>query len=76
MSSERRTVSASGELFERAEARQRQLCYSSFSDYIQALIRADVLKEQASFHDAAPPEYKPQPTAKPVSYKPKKGNQP
>lgn len=44
MSAEKRSVSAPSELFERAVARQKDLGYSTFSDYIQALIRADTMQ--------------------------------
>lgn len=57
MSAEKRSVSAPAELFRLADARARQLHYSRFSDYVQALIRADVLREaQAQVdHNAVPP---------------------
>lgn len=79
MSSTKRSISAPAELFQRAEDRQKQLCYATFSDYIQALIRADVLKEQKTFHNTEPPAFHPRPELnerQAVSYRkaqPKKG---
>lgn len=54
MSAEKRSVSAPEELFAQADARQQQLGYSKFSDYIQALIRADVIKEGGHVREVAP----------------------
>lgn len=42
MPAEKRSISAPQELFARADARQAELQYSKFSDYIQALIVRDV----------------------------------
>lgn len=43
MSAEKRSVSAPATLFAAADARKEQLGYPTFSDYIQALIRADTI---------------------------------
>lgn len=43
MSAEKRSVSAPAELFAQADRRKAQLRYSTFSDYIQALIHADLV---------------------------------
>lgn len=43
MSAEKRSVSAPRDLFQRADARLRLLGYANFSQYVQALMRADVL---------------------------------
>lgn len=43
MSAVKRSISAPAELFDQADRRQADLGYSTFSDYIQALMRADAL---------------------------------
>lgn len=52
MSAEKRSISAQRELFEQADARTQQLGYANFSQYVQALIRADVLSEGAHLREA------------------------
>ena len=43
MSSIPKTVSIPEELFKRGEQRREELEYKNFSEYIQALIRADIM---------------------------------
>lgn len=54
MSSEKRSISAPGSLFAKADVRKEQLGYSTFSDYIQALLRADSLGGGDHLREAAP----------------------
>lgn len=62
MSAEKRSVSAPEQLFALADARKAQLGYSTFSDYIQALMRADALgggdhlRESVKPHRGAHPD--------------------
>lgn len=53
MSAEKRSVSAPAELFAQADQRKAQLGYSTFSDYIQALIRADTVAGGAHLREAS-----------------------
>lgn len=53
MSAEKRSVSAPDDLFEQADTRAHQLGYSNFSQYIQALIRADVITSAAHVRETA-----------------------
>lgn len=53
MSAEKRSISAPDTLFAQADVRKAQLGYSTFSDYIQALIRADAVGGGAHLREAA-----------------------
>lgn len=59
------------ELYNKAVARQEQLGYATFSDYIQALIRADALQSGPHIRETAAPPM-PLPPTKPVNYRPSK----
>lgn len=54
MSAEKRSISAPAVLFAKADARKEQLGYSTFSDYIQALLRADTLGGGDHLRESAP----------------------
>lgn len=54
MSAEKRSVSAPAELFARADLRAHKLGYTKFSDYIQHLLRADVISNSAHVRVAEP----------------------
>lgn len=43
MAAEKRSVSGPEELFKKADARAAELGYTKFSEYVQALIRADTV---------------------------------
>lgn len=62
MSAEKRSISAPADLFQKADARKEQLGYATFSDYIQALMRADTLAHSGHVREVAPP-YKTSSTA-------------
>lgn len=53
MRSARTSISMGHELYARAVARQQELGYSTFSDYIQALIRADSLQRGGHLREPA-----------------------
>lgn len=55
MSAEKRSISAPAELFAQADERKRALGYPTFSDYIQALIRADTITAAAHYREASTP---------------------
>jgi hypothetical protein len=63
MSAEKRSISAPSDLYAKADARKEELGYSTFSDYIQALIRADVVKAGGHLREASP-KYEITPSAK------------
>lgn len=54
MSAEKRSISAPAALFTKADARKEQLGYSTFSDYIQALLHADTLNGGDHLRESAP----------------------
>lgn len=54
MSAEKRSISAPRQLFASADARKEMLGYSTFSDYVQALMRADTISGGAHLRDEAP----------------------
>ncbi len=54
MSAEKRTISAPAELLAKADLRAESLGYSNFSQYVQALMRADVIQSAAHVRDVAP----------------------
>lgn len=54
MSAEKRSISAPKDLFAKADARKALLGYSTFSDYIQALLHADTFGGGAHLRDEAP----------------------
>ena len=54
MSAEKRSISAPADLFARADVRRKELGYDKFSDYIQHLIRADVMHGGAHIREASP----------------------
>lgn len=53
---EKRSVSAPRDLFARADARCELLGYAKFSQYVQALIRSDVLKQGDHIRTVAEPQ--------------------
>lgn len=53
MSAEKRSVSAPANLFAQADQRKADLGYSTFSDYIQALIWADVKSSSGHLRETA-----------------------
>lgn len=65
VSAEKRSISGPAELFRKADERKEQLGYSAFSDYIQALIRADVIERGALIVHETPVSYKAKPKTKP-----------
>lgn len=54
MRGHRTSISMPRDVFEKAAVRQRELGYATFSDYIQALIRADSLSGSAHVRAAIP----------------------
>jgi len=54
MSLARSTVSLPQEMYDAAAQRQSDLGYATFSAYVQALIRADVLTQTSHVRTAAP----------------------
>lgn len=48
MSSARTTISMPEKMYTEAVARQQELGYANFSDYVQALLRADALQKGSS----------------------------
>jgi len=68
VSAARTTISMPDQLFATAVERQRELGYSTFSDYIQALIRADSLQSGPHLREAAKAAA-PLPAGNPVNYR-------
>lgn len=54
MSAARTTISMPEAVYQRAVERQKALGYSTFSDYIQALLRSDALQDRGHLREVAP----------------------
>lgn len=59
MSAERTTISLPAALFEKAKRRREELHFSTLSDYIQDLIRNDILRQETAAIKEDASDYKP-----------------